>query len=431
MNSKNWQNICTLQKNSKKGKRREFMCILCRGTKMLCGKARCPVLLKYYYNLKTKSLIDSLNLNGASPPSVFVGRVNYPYVSLGPLIPPIHGDTSLLGLPELWIGKSIDDIVSFCSQLIRGKKIVNVFKINNCEKIIEITRELALSANPTEIEAEFLKKPRGGVVLDDSFQPFGPSAPLKKLTIENIKIDKRIEKIYNDTDLKAVDAVINLYKNGVFVSKIQRAFSIGAFGIEENRRLVPTRWSITAVDDIISKELVKKVKDFSQINEYRVYESIKLDNIWEVIMMPTSWMYELVEAWYPNTAWNPMGKQISIFSSHEKYGGRANYAEIGGCYYAARLAVSEYLTKKRRQAGVVILREAHPGYIMPVGVWNVRENVRNALKQRPKKFETLNNLLNYISTRLDIPIKTWIKNSKLLKDAIYQKRIDDFLGGKV
>lgn len=418
-------------KKNTKINRKEFKCILCRGTKMLCGKDRCPVLVKYYINQKTKPLIDALNLNGASPPSVFVGRVNYPNVSVGPLIPPIHGDTSLMDLPELWIGKSIEEIVGFRSQLIRGKKIVNVNNVHNCERIIDITRELAMSSKAIEIEADFLKKPSGKLVLDDSVQPFGPSAPLKKLRTENIKIDQRIDKAFSDTDLKATDAVIDLFKNNVYVSKIQRSFSVGAFGVDKNRKFVPTRWSITAVDDIISKNLVKKVKDFPYINEYRVYESIELDNRWEVIFMPTSWRYELVEAWYPNTVWNPMGKEISIISSHENFEGRTKYAEIGGCYYAARLATSEYLKSEKRQAGIIILREAHPGYIMPVGVWNVRENVRNALKQKPRKFDSLVGLLNFLTTRLDIPLKTWIQNSNLLRDSLYQRRIEDYFGGKI
>ena len=46
--------------------------------------------------------------------------------------------------------------------------------------------------------------------------------------------------------------------------------------------------------------------------------------------------------------------------------------EIGGCYYAARLAVNELLNKERRQAGVVIMREAHPGYIMPIRILSNR-----------------------------------------------------------
>ena len=145
-------------------------------------------------------------------------------------------------------------------------------------------------------------------------------------------------------------------------------------------------------------------------------------------MIPSEWKYELIEAWYPNTTWNPYNSNISLFNSYEFNKGRTTYAEIGGCYYAARLAVNEYLNKERRQAGVIILREAHPGYIMPIGVWNVRESVREALKKPYIKFDTLNQSLIFVSKKMDIPIQRWIRNSAILKNAIYQKKIEDFLG---
>jgi hypothetical protein len=210
------------------------------------------------------------------------------------------------------------------------------------------------------------------------------------------------------------------------ISKIQKAFSVGAFGIGKNRKLVPTRWSITAVDDMLGKNLLQRTKVAPTIDEFRVYDWTQLDNRWSVLFMPTSWRYELIEAWYPNTVWNPMGKQIDLISSHEFYEGRKDYDEIGGCYYAARLAVNELLTAERRQAGVVIMREAHPGYIMPVGVWNVRENVRMALKQKPVKFDTLEKAMAHVGTRMEIPVPRWIRQSGVLTDFIRQRRIDDY-----
>jgi len=400
------------------------VCAFCKGSKMLCGKERCPILVRFYASMKTKKVIDSLTIDGSSPPGVFVGRIGYPCVSVGPLVPPLHGDTTLLDTPELWLGKSIDEIVDFRSTLVRGKHRVNVTDID--EKIAEKTRSLALSINPADVEAEFMKKPAGRLVLDDEVQPYGPSAELKKMNIGSIKFDHKIEKAYYDTDLKAKDAVLELYKKGAFVSRIQKAFSVAAFGIKKRRRFVPTRWSITAVDSMIGKELREKVKTYPLINEYRIYESWELDNRFIVLMMPLSWRYELVEAWYPNTVWNPLGKKIVIFSSSEGYYGRKTYAEIGGCYYAARLATTEFLSRERRQAGIVILREAHPGYIMPVGVWNVRENVRNAFRNPPKKFETLKESLTHISSKLDIKIKRWVNNSRILKDITCQRRIEDY-----
>jgi hypothetical protein len=402
------------------------VCALCRGTKFLCGKSRCPVLVKYYSTEKVKPLINSLKIDGSSPPSVFIGRIGYPKVSIGPMIPPIMGDTSVIDTPELWLDRSIDDIVDFRSMLIRGKYQVDVFDVENQNKIVEYTRELALSKNSVFTEAIFSKKPVGKIAFYDEAQPHGPSAPIKMFNITNPKYDFHIEKAFYDTDLKSADAIFNLYESGVNISKIQRAFSVGAFGIKKFRRFVPTRWSITAVDSNIGEILMEKTKTYPWINEFRVYYHNQFDNRWAVLMAPSEWQYELIEAWYPNTAWNPYGRSVTIFNSYEFYKGRKTYAEIGGCYYAARLAVNELLNNERRQAGIVILREAHPGYIMPIGVWNVRESVRKTLKQQYNKFDSLDKALVFISEKMDIPLQRWINNSAVIKNQLYQKRIEDF-----
>jgi hypothetical protein len=78
---------------------------------------------------------------------------------------------------------------------------------------------------------------------------------------------------------------------------------------------------------------------------------------------------------------------------------------------------------------VVVLREARPGYIMPVGVWQVRENVRNAMRQKPHLFNTLDESLKFISRRFKIPLRRWILQSELLKNALFQKKITDFFSG--
>jgi hypothetical protein len=140
-------------------------------------------------------------------------------------------------------------------------------------------------------------------------------------------------------------------------------------------------------------------------------------------MIPGEWSYELIEAWYPGTTWNESKNKIDIFSSSEFFYGRKGYAEIGGCYYAARLAVSELLEKQGAQAKVIIMRETHPGYIMPVGVWNVREHVREALRNKPLYFATLNDAFAHISKKMAIPINIWIKNSEVLQNIKYQKRL--------
>jgi len=406
--------------------RENSLCVLCKGARNLCGKTRCPIMVKVSYYLKSVPLMSSEDIDGASPPSVFIGRIGYPNVYIGPLVPPIHEDTSVFDLPEQWFGKSIDEIVGFRSLLIRGKHRVNALDFAKAGKIMEQTRELALADDCVDMELNLTKKPGGSIFIDDDIQPFGPSATIRDLRVGNTKLDHRVEKAYCDTDLRATEAVRELYRRGVVVSKIQKAFSVGAFGVEKKRRLVPTRWSITAVDDIISKSLVEQVKTFPEINEYRVYESTYLDNVFEILMLPAAWSYESMEAWYPGTTWNPNGDRVIIYSDSEGYDGRTTYAAIGGCYYSARLATSELLVKERRQATVIVLREARPGYIMPIGVWQVRENVRNAMRQKPNKFKTINETLKFVSSKFEIPMQQWIGQGKLIRHALFQKRISDF-----
>lgn len=402
-------------------------CVICKGSRNLCGKDRCPLMIKFYSRARTQGLIDTLDLEGMSPPGIFVGRFGYPKVDIGPLVPPLMGDTSMMDTPERWVGMSIDEIVDFRFNLVRGKYRIDATDFNRFGRIVDHTRDLALSSDPMEVEVRFQKKPAGRLVLDDEVQPFGPSARLRDLTVGNTRYDPRVEKAFHDTDQRATEAVRDLYRDGVLVSRIQKAFSVGAFGVEKRRRFVPTRWSITAVDDILGKHLLRTTKHNPLIEDWRVYDWDMLDNRWCVLLMPTSWRYELIEAWYPNTTWNPMGQQIEIISSHEFYEGRKDYAEIGGCYYAARLAVNELLEAERRQAGAVIFREAHPGYVMPVGVWNVRENVRAALKTRPHSFETLNLALQHVVSHMDIPLERWISSSAVLTDMMTQRRLDDYV----
>jgi len=403
------------------------LCVVCKGSKFLCGKTRCPLMVRLTSYLRMMPLIKGEDVDGASPPSVFVGRIGYPYVYAGPLVPPVHEDTSLFDLPELWFGRPIDEIVGFRSMLVRGKHRVHVKNIDGAGKIMDRTRELALSMGPVDVELTLKNKPRRRFVLDDEIQPFGPSALIRDMSVRTSRWDHQIEKAYEDTDLKAAEAVLTLYGKGVLVSRIQRAFSVGAFGLKKRRRLVPTRWSITAVDSIISKDMMERIKTFPEINEYRVYESRYLDNRFEVLMMPDAWKYEAMEAWYPGTIWNPSGQNVVLFSDWEGFEGRTTYADIGGCYYAARLAVCELLLKERRQAAVVVLREIHPGYIMPVGVWQVRENVRNAVGQAPLKYNRLEEALQRITSQFQIPLQRWLQSSKLLQDALFQKKITEFL----
>jgi hypothetical protein len=383
---------------------------------------RDPKFLKYYYKMKTVELIKGDELSGSSPPDIFIGSYGYPNVFISPMVPPLHGSTEILSTPEMWRGIDIPKIVEYRTLLVRGMYRSNIYNVEK-GKVEELIRDFALAEKNVDANIVFARKPELRAVFDENSQPFGPTAPMKNIETGNISSDKKLEKAYSDIDMDATTAMLELYEKGVPVSKIQKALSAGLLGLGKNRRFVPTRWSITAVDDTISKNKINNAKEYESIDSIFVYENVALDNRWIILMVPGSWSYELIEAWYPNTTWNMSSNEIAIYSSYEYFEGRRTYAEIGGCYYAARLAVSELFERIKKQATTVILRETHSGYTLPVGVWNVREHVREALEKEPKRFDALTDAFSYIHTKLDIPIADWIKNSRILKDILNQRRL--------
>lgn len=367
-------------------------------------------------------------LDGSSPPGVFVGRYGYPKLNVGPLVPPVHGDTAVLDLPEAWLDFTLPEIVGFRWHLVRGMRRMEVEAPQAGTRLLQDLQEMAVARRPAEAEVTFTRPPRGGLELDRRVQPFGPSAPLRRFRADPPPADQRLEKVWYDTDLRAQPGMVRLYREGVEVSRIARALSIGLLGQGGGRKLVPTRWSITAVDDTVGKSLLERIRGFPLIDAVRVYESWKLENRFVVLVLPRAWSYELVEAWYPGTTWNPDGQEIAIFGSAEGYEGRTRYADIGGCYYAARLAIAEALHREGRQGAALVLRETHPGHLLPLGVWNVRENVRHAFAQPYRTFPDVPTALDHVFGRLAIPRRTWVEHSSFLRFLLHQRRLDDFGG---
>jgi hypothetical protein len=214
-----------------------------------------------------------------------------------------------------------------------------------------------------------------------------------------------------------------LYRQNFDVYYLTGVLSSGVLGIQDNRKMVPTRWSITAVDDIIAKSLLSEVRDYPELGEFQVYENTYLENHFEVLMMPGKWEFELFEAWAPKTLWTMNSEKPVIQAEYEGFAGRTTYAmKEGGGYYAGRIGVAEKLRQMRKQARVVVFREIYEGYTIPVGVWEVRENVRHALEKQPKKFSNLKEALGDIQGRLRIPMHEYSRISELLR----QRKISEY-----
>ncbi|MBU0526876.1 Nre family DNA repair protein [Candidatus Micrarchaeota archaeon] len=364
--------------------------------------------------MKWKSIEVDEKLDGSSPPSVFIGSYGYPKVAVGPMLTPRIGDTFVMDSPEQWIGKyEQNDIIKFRLDLVRGKKEVGIKDLEN--KLVRNMQEISLASKSVESEVQFHYKPRG-VTFNQDHQPYGPSAPLDKFEIGNTKWEQHLEKSYYDTDWKAADAIKELYKDGVAFSQMQKAFSTGTMGLGKNRKLVPTRWSITAVDTILANNLYHQVKYFDAIENYQVYEFSSLNNYYAVILTPTPWMYEWIEAFI-----HVLGREEMIFADQEYTQGKSEYSSVGGCYYSCKFAVLEALSKMKKQAGAIVLREAYEGYV-PLGVFNVRENVKAAMKEKPKEFESYRAVLNYLSTKLRLPISKFTEQGVLIKEMLSSRQ---------
>ena len=376
---------------------------------------RRSILAKWHETIsKHGNLFSSDSISGTSPPSVFVGSYNYPKVFVGPMVPPVHGDTSLFDSPERWKGKSLEDIVNFRLNLVRGIQKISIDQTEG--KYIENLQEVAMSSKPIDSDLTFEKSTSSHISLDGESAPFGPIGVINSAKFSGSTSDKSIEKTFYDKDLKAQDAVLKLYNSGIEISKIQKCFSIGMLG--QKRKMVPTKWSITATDDIISKFLADEVLDYDLIDSCRIFRYDHLGNIFVVVLFPHRWIYEMIEAWQSNGI-------LGFGSDCEDARGIDHPPAISGAYFAAKLGVLEYLVKNQIQAGVVILREIRPEYAIPVGVWQVREGIREAMKQNPTFADNFDDALSLAVNTMSISKTEWLAHGNILQ-LMMQKTISDF-----
>ncbi len=408
-------------------------CVKCHGKyyaqHMTCGHSFCPIYTKLP-QMKTLRL-EKENFVGTAP-SVFVGRYGYPNINLGILAPPdtVEKEGELYDAPKEWSkrGFRIQDILDFRSVLINSRTKASV---KTAHKYLEISQEVALASKPVDVEFFLQKKPTYQINMSNVETVLGAYAELKKAVLtSNPHVDLRVEKVVDDSDLKSVDALNILYKKGFNETFLARILSVGSLGVKAQRRLVPTRFSITAVDDQVGKGLIEEIKDYSQ-GDYMIYFGGYLGNYYLVIFFPGIWGYELFEIYIPSTLLNPE-REIKFSTDYEFYGGRKTYAEqcVGG-YYASRLAILEKLKELKRQQTVLVLRFITDEYSTPLGVFVCREATRISLKNEALKFNSKESLLFYVKDfiykRFKFDINKLLQKSVLLQQINQQKKLFDFM----
>lgn len=404
------------------------VCVKCKG-RLWCGP-NCYILEKYSSFERSVSKFEGNSLAGSSPPGFFVSHTGYPKVAVAPMSPAEHlGNASILDDTDKWFGLPEKQIISYRQSLVRGTSTFDATSAARPSYELSGLQELVMSTNAVDVEIELKRRPLPSLSFSDAVAPMGPSAELKNFSLaENPKVNQKVERIVSDTDAKALTGMQELFSGGVGVNQLHKLLSAGLLGVEKRRRLVPTRWAITAIDSNLSQYLLdERIKHFSTIDEAMVFESHYLDNHFYILLIPRIWSFEVLEAWKPGGIWTEGASEPHLTSDFEFYGGRKTYAEnVTGAYYAARLALCEYLMLRRRQCSAVVFREIGSDYKIPLGVWQIRENVRNALKARPISFSGLGLAFSYLSSRLSVPIDFWKKKSAVLSEVRSQKRLADF-----
>ena len=351
---------------------------------------------------------------GASP-SVFIGSYGYPKVVGGPLM--INDSDN----PLDWVqrGLSIDDIVSIRSRTIRGGKEMEVYA-----PAIDKVQEIALSSKPLDVEVAFTKPIQFDLSFDGDVTPTGLSGEMKKLdVIDNASVSRVVDACTSDTDLRSTEAARILFENGTDVYKITNLLSAGLLGLGRNRRAVPTRWAITATDDMLCASYKKEVVRYPALSEFEVYSASLHGNTLCFILIPANdWRFEMLERWQKHSLW--ADEEESVIVDNESGMTKRNYSPIGGAYYAARLAVLEHLKNAGRCARVICVRDISGEYWAPLGVWVIREAAHKALSERPMKAGTLTDAVNAAAFKLGT--RFWVPQIELLRDMKEQKTLFDF-----
>ena len=373
-----------------------------------------------YSSLFLKTQDFKKDFYGTSP-SVFVGRFNYPNINVGILAPPeIIEDAVVYDSPRIWFNNEFTqkEILDLRLNLINSRFNSHVKSYN---KYLDITKEIAMSLKGADLEINLKNKPSKKLTLYNFTAPTGPKAELVKARItSNVKVDSRVEKVVDDSDLKADEAVLYLYKKGFEESFLTKLISTGNLGLKKNRKLVPSKWSITLIDDIIGKKFIDDIKNYQVLEKPRLYYGDYFGNYYFILLFPDVWGYELYEK-----------KHDEFWTDFEFYHGRKTYAEdTAGGYYSNRLAVLEKLDQLKKQAAVFSLRIVTDEYKNSLGVWVVRECSRKSM-QNYLEFENNELMIDYIKTliknKFSFDISEILKQSKILALIKNQVKLTNFL----
>ncbi|MEN2999647.1 MAG: Nre family DNA repair protein [Acidilobaceae archaeon] len=401
------------------------LCTRCKGYKKLCGLSRCPILESFQAQVRTYMRLSGLTAQGSTPPSVLVGEAGYPNVTLHFMIPVgVYGEEARafedpVGWSRSRVG--IDHIIRYRSELLSGQLKV---RVDRPEVLYEKELGLvAISEKPVDSELRLTKAPIPALRFDGITKPIGPRAPAEEIRVTgNPSVPRAIERAFFE-ELKAEEGARELYFRGVDVYPIQRLLSLGFMGKRGRRKVVPTRWAITAVDDIVSRGVRERLRGAQEGSSFEVYYGEYLGDKFLIFFKPGPGRFEWIEVWQPRSFWATSSPKPVLWKVEENSLGEATASDGG--FSAARLAILEFMLRRGRRWDVAILREITPGYYAPVGSWHIRETVRRTLESPPVLREpTREEIRQEAESRMSPEALKHLGELKLLKRQI---KLTDFM----
>lgn len=365
------------------------LCIRCKG-KLLCGLSSCPIFNRMR-SFREKGL--KRDLEAPSPPHYLVSWKGYPQVAVGP-------NLSFRGIASNPFDMSLEEFVVNRANELRAFQI----------KGIRNQEEASLSVDPVLFGVKLKSLPRV-----ERLSATGMNAPAESIIPEDgMKVPGRVYSIVDSYDMKAQEGLLRLERYGF--DYLVQALSTGNLGLPVQRKMVPTRWAITAVDSALAREHFSRIRGKPQVQNFELYRVNHWDNRFWIVLAPWGWGFEMLERWHDG----------SVIVDREYGRLKKDYASnITGAYYSARLEVLKQLSGRNRQAAAIVIRQIGKNYIYPVGVWHVREAVKRALDKNPEKFSSTAELETRLMEEVDWP--NWKAKSRMWRTLTEQSTLEHFV----
>ena len=258
------------------------------------------------------------------------------------------------------------------------------------------------------------------IIINKTAGIIGSKNELKSIdATSNIQTSKQIED-FSKKDTKSREAIISLYKKGISEHQIINLLSLGNFGINFNKKLVPTKWAISAYDQTIEKHLYKDIINYKELSKFEVYTYKDKGNEFVLILHPSYFLGEVIESFVNN------GKYIIEHDYISQNNTIKNQTpQTAGGFWATKIGIHEHLTKRKRQAAYTSIRIID-GYEVPLGVVFVRECVRESFSNLIFRSCDEDEVNKFLKSNFPNHYILYKEKSQVPKEIKKQTKLDNF-----